>query len=183
MNLSQLLEVLISGAGGSILYPLLNSWAWFQEREANAKRWITIGISAVLGVVAFVVASVVMQYAPTPATPREWAETIFNILLNIAASGAGTYAVSQMWHARDLKQRGDSSRRRWTAQEFATMLSALLGSGSTAPGSDPASPRRHVHAGCGWVAMPGNTSVASGADEPGATKKVAGIAPATYSAP
>ena len=39
------------------------------------------------------------------------------------------------------------------------MARALLGSASTAPGSDPAHHRAaHELAGCGWVAMPGNTS-------------------------
>ncbi len=68
MDLAKLLQVLIAGGGGTILYALLARWPWFAGLAAETKRWVAIAASAAVGVVAFVVASVVMQDAPAPAT-------------------------------------------------------------------------------------------------------------------
>jgi hypothetical protein len=104
MDFRALLEALVAGGGGSLLYPLLYQWAWFQMLSDANKRWVTIGLSAGVGCIAFVLASVVMQYQIAPVGWRSWIETIMNIILAIAAPSAGTYVVSQMWHTRKLSK-------------------------------------------------------------------------------
>jgi hypothetical protein len=104
MNLQSLLEALVAGAGGSLLYPLLNQWEWFQWQTETNKRWVTMGLSAGIGCIAFVLASVVMQYQPAPTDWRSWMETIGNIIIGIIAPSSGTYVVSQMWHTRKLSK-------------------------------------------------------------------------------
>lgn len=100
----ELLETLISGGGGVAIYALLNAWPWFGTRTPEEKRWIAIGASAIVGIVAFL-ASTAMLYTPTPIDWRGWVETIFSIALAIAAPGAGAFVVSQGLHARELASR------------------------------------------------------------------------------
>jgi hypothetical protein len=102
MNLQSLLEALVAGGGGSLLYPLLNQWAWFQMLSDMNKRWMTMALSAGIGCIAFVLASVVMRYQPAPVDWRSWIETVGNIILGIIIPSTGTYVVSQMWHTRKL---------------------------------------------------------------------------------
>ena len=102
MNLQTLLETLVAGGGGVAVYVILGQLAWFQGLAGEHKRWVAIAASAGVGVVAFIVASVVMQYQVAPTDWRSWVEAVVNIILAIVAPGAGAFTVSQALHAREL---------------------------------------------------------------------------------
>ena len=104
MNLAKLLEVLISGGGGAAVYLLLGRWPWFVGLASEYKRWVAIAASALVGVVAFVVSAVVMQYQVAPTDWRSWVEAVVNIIIAIAAPGAGAFVVSQAIHAKELRK-------------------------------------------------------------------------------
>ena len=103
MDLRTLLEVLISGGGGALVYVALGQWQWFADLASEKKRWVAIGASVLVGVVAYLV-SVAMQYTPPPppADWRAWVEVVANVALAIVAPGAGAFTVSQALHAREL---------------------------------------------------------------------------------
>jgi hypothetical protein len=94
-----LTALVASGLGGPASFWALEHWAYFCTLSAEHKRYVAMALSVIVGVLAFG-AMILMGWTATPATSREWIETVANVMLNILSPAALTYGVSQVVHAR-----------------------------------------------------------------------------------
>ena len=97
-----LLYVIGGGGAGTIAYFFLSKWKKTEEFSSELKRYIAIGISGTIGILAFL-ASIGMNYEPAPVDARNWIEALVAIFFLSAG-------VSQVWHAAtDLRARDRQS--------------------------------------------------------------------------
>ena len=97
-TLAQVLAWLVSGPGAGVLaFWALGKWAWFLEQSAEHKRYLSLGLTALLAMAAFS-GSVGLGYTTSPGTAQAWVEALFAV--SFLACG-----FSQAIHGRTLRNR------------------------------------------------------------------------------
>ena len=95
-TLAQVLTWIVSGPGAGVLaFWALGKWAWFAERTAEHKRYLSWASTALLAMAAFS-GAVGLGYTPSPADVQTWAEALFAVAF--LACG-----FSQTLHGRTLR--------------------------------------------------------------------------------
>ena len=101
MDVRTILYACISGVSGSVIYAIFSmvpaAKTWLDSFSSEVKREIIMGISAAIGVLAFL-ATVAMGYQYAPVGAQAWVEAIGNILIPILGTGMATFATATAWH-------------------------------------------------------------------------------------